>query len=67
MLGLKHEGNTEEENNGNVVFKCNIHGSATKYRVVAGRGGGVTPPAPTCFFKDDVNGFPSVSDICFMN
>jgi hypothetical protein len=33
-----HEGSSEEENNGHVVFKCNIHGSAGKYRVVV-RGG----------------------------
>jgi hypothetical protein len=38
------------------------------------RGEGVTPPGPYLFlpflldtdFKDDVNGFPSISDIYFM-
>jgi hypothetical protein len=34
--------NIEEENNGYVVFKCNIHGSAGKYR--GGKGGGVITP-----------------------
>ncbi len=30
-LVTHHEGNTEEENNGYVVFKWNIHGSAGKW------------------------------------
>jgi hypothetical protein len=38
--------NTEEENNGNVVFKPNILGSAEK-----GGGGDVTPPIPTPFYS----------------
>jgi len=28
---LIHEGKTKEENNGNVIFQCKIHGSAGKY------------------------------------
>ncbi len=54
-----------------VVFKRNIHGSAEK------QGGGErrsysTHPHPFLqqasgqVFKDDVNGFSSTSDICFM-
>ncbi len=40
-----YEGNTEEENNGYVVFKWNIHSSTGKQD--GGERGGVTPPVPT--------------------
>jgi hypothetical protein len=44
--GREREGNTEEENNGYVVFKLNIHGSAGEYifRVIIS-GECVTPRA----------------------
>jgi hypothetical protein len=54
-----HEGNIEEENNGYVVFKCNILRLAQKLS-----GEGVSPPphtfiqqAPKHMFKDDLYGF----------
>ncbi len=50
----------------------NAHGSAGKQG--GGEGGGATPPSPTPFdsrllnryLKDDVNGFSSTKDICFV-
>jgi hypothetical protein len=44
VVGLGHEGNTKEENNSDVVFTRNIHGSAGKEG--SGEGGAVAPPAP---------------------
>jgi hypothetical protein len=43
--------NTEEENNGNVVLKQNIHGSVRKYSsgVYVERGSVITQPDPTPF------------------
>jgi hypothetical protein len=41
---LNHKENIEEENNGYVVFKLSIYGSAEKKGGGEG-GGGVTPPA----------------------
>jgi hypothetical protein len=55
------EGNTEDDNNGSVVFLLDIHG---------GRGRGETllrpPPQRGQIFEDDVNSFPLSSYICFM-
>jgi hypothetical protein len=59
-----HEGNNEEENNGDVVFQWG--------NMVVVRGGeSVTPPALPSFtaghiFKDDENVFLSTTDICSM-
>jgi hypothetical protein len=47
----------EEENNGYVVFKRNTH---RKW------GSGQQGFRADTVFKDDVNGFPSISDICCM-
>jgi hypothetical protein len=41
-----HEGNIEEENNGYVVFKCNILRLAQE--LSGGEGKGVSPPTPIC-------------------
>ncbi len=75
--GNIHDGNTEEQINGYVVFEWNIQGSDGK----AGEGGGGgrwgadTQLSPTPFYvqqafeqisKDDVNGFSFTSDTCFM-
>jgi hypothetical protein len=46
----EHVGNAEEENNGYVVFKCKIYGSAVRMT-----GGGVTPPVPTPFYSRFLN------------
>ncbi len=46
------KGNTEEENNGYVVFKLNSHN--------------LLQQASGQIFKDYMNGFSSTSDICFM-
>ncbi len=68
-----HEGNTEEVNNGYVVSEWNIHGSAGKWGAEKEGEALLRPPPPlsTAVFsgqisKDDVNGFPSTSDICFI-
>jgi len=57
-----HEGNTKDENNGYVVFKGNIHGSAGK--LSGGEGGQVSHFSTECVWsgqriKDDVHGFSS--------
>jgi hypothetical protein len=63
------------------LYTCIMHGSGEKYRGGDGGEGRYsaprysTPPFPTPFlqqasgqiFKDDVNGFPSALDICFMS
>ncbi len=63
----KDEENTEEEKNGYVVFKWNIHGSAGKKGVNKGGGGTLIrlPPllSPAGFWTDDVNGFSSTSNL----
>ncbi len=46
----EHEGNTEDENNGFVVFQCKIYGSAVRMT-----GGGVTPPSPAPFYSRLLN------------
>jgi hypothetical protein len=38
QLACTHEGNAEEKNNGYVVFKGNIHGSASLYTLRKHRG-----------------------------
>ncbi len=45
------EGNTEDEYNGYVVFKCIIHILYQLGKCLIVRGGGVTPPAPTLFYN----------------
>jgi hypothetical protein len=40
-----------EENNGYVVFKCNIHKLYQLGNRVVVSGGGVTPPNPTLFYN----------------
>ncbi len=55
-LGGRHEGNTEEKNNGNVVFKWNIHRSDGAKGDVGGEGGEVlvivyVRPPPTAFYR----------------
>ncbi len=58
----KHKRNIEEENDGYVVFKWNIHGTAEK---MGGGDRGYSAPPPFQIFKDDVNGFSSISNIHF--
>jgi hypothetical protein len=58
-----HEGNNEEENNGDVVFQWG--------NMVVVRGGGERYSARSPLFyswtlKDDENGLSFTSDICFM-
>ncbi len=69
-----HEGNTEEENSGYVVFEEYVQDQLGNRVVVRGEGVKIRPLAPPLFLyqaseqilKDDVNGFSSTSDIGFM-
>jgi hypothetical protein len=54
-----NEGNTEEEKRVTSSLNKIPTDQLGNRVVVRGEGvGGVTPPEPTLFFKDDVNGFP---------
>ncbi len=72
-MALNHVGNTEEENNGNVVLKLNISTDQPGTTVGWGRGGCYSTrihlfvqQASRQIFKDDVNGFSSTLDVSFM-
>jgi hypothetical protein len=68
-VGYIHGGNSEENANGYVVFKLNLLGSAGKQ---SGWRHSLSPhpflqQASGQMYKDDVNGFSSQMDICFMD
>jgi hypothetical protein len=69
LVGWLREANTEEENNGNVVFKRKSLGLTGKK---GGDGGYSTRPHPFQqqasgqMFKEVVKGFFSISDFCFI-
>jgi len=69
QLWYNHEGNTDEEKNGYVVFKLNIRGSWEK-----GKGKALLrsrqpflQQASGQIFEDDVNGFSTTTDIFFVD
>ncbi len=55
----EHEGNAEEENNGYVVFKCKIYGSAV--REDAGRRETLLRPPPS--FLQQASGHINLDDV----
>ncbi len=50
----KHEGNTEEENNGYVVFKWYINAIDQLENRVILRGGSVSPPVPSPYYRGQI-------------